>query len=865
MRNFKMPLIDPNFPQLIEMQMNFQEEVKQMQVLSAFFISLNKELGRFNSTLYKSISTLKNSFEQSNNWGKIVKQVFKDYADTYSNLNRFVSSLKHTVIKPLDSFTSMYEAKGKQVIEQSLEVLKHLANKRKEIDNQKQIYFKGNDHIGTLKEEVSKKKMQILEGQKESYKQLVIEFNTSIDKHRTKYKESCKEWYENEKLKISFIKCSLHTFNNLFNDLSRNFTAICDTSKKALKTLDDTFATTLPNRIPRLFDRIILEFPEHIRNPSSKRNTKEVVQLFPEGVKEEDLKYKQEKIGKLLSNQSLTKEEEAKVFNLASTLEGIHVLCKEFFKVNYKLPLTNKDSFRAISRLSLIILDKLIELDSLEASYLSVLVYLGNHVLNDNGPNNRYYLREEYVNHPIWKYKATWNKLIDHKISKKKLSHRSGAENILLNSHMNGKTKGAILRKSEFDYFEFATIVREMGFYLVERRIFRELLLKYVQMYDINEERVLQLLTDYESIQQYSRIQISKPKYIDKLLRQKKRKYGNLKFCIKKGISLGLIEDIEMKKLLVVSKEWNRTFKNRIYKLLLKSKRDRLNLWQSLLCNKLITLHYKEAKDKLLKEPGDNHLNEIIKVDVLRSFYNYPTEYRDSIINILRVYACYNEEIKYCQGMNCIAGFLFILYKDESVIFHIMTSLIEKFNLSPLFKEGMPLLKSYLYQLNKLIAIYLPKIHAHLAEEKVSVDCFAPPWFLTIFTCVIQYTECIRVPPLLLKIFDGFLANGIRSLFKFILFILAYFEQKLLSLNSENLMQFFNEIIKNDLFFNNEIDYKLHSKKYNITSELLQWIEDEYKYLCDISKCVGDYSYIERSFTHYIQYKGKYTAVYIEN
>lgn len=39
------------------------------------------------------------------------------------------------------------------------------------------------------------------------------------------------------------------------------------------------------------------------------------------------------------------------------------------------------------------------------------------------------------------------------------------------------------------------------------------------------------------------------------------------------------------------------------------------------------------------------------------------------LTNILKTYAFFNPEIEYCQGMNFIAGFLYIVFRDEENAF----------------------------------------------------------------------------------------------------------------------------------------------------------------------------------------------------
>ena len=53
--------------------------------------------------------------------------------------------------------------------------------------------------------------------------------------------------------------------------------------------------------------------------------------------------------------------------------------------------------------------------------------------------------------------------------------------------------------------------------------------------------------------------------------------------------------------------------------------------------------------------------------------------------NILKAYAVCNKSLDYCQGMNFIAGFLYILYESEALAFAVMKEIINKYKMSEMF------------------------------------------------------------------------------------------------------------------------------------------------------------------------------------
>ena len=125
-------------------------------------------------------------------------------------------------------------------------------------------------------------------------------------------------------------------------------------------------------------------------------------------------------------------------------------------------------------------------------------------------------------------------------------------------------------------------------------------------------------------------------------------------------------------------------------------------------------------------------------------------------MNVLRSYAIYNPQVDYCQGMNFIAGLFYFIFQDEPTAFSMFSSLISTMNISDFYKQDVPLLKLYIYQMNRLIAVYLPGLHTHLYEEGINAMYFCSAWLLTSFAYILQYCKDTKIPPLLLSIFDKY-------------------------------------------------------------------------------------------------------------
>ena len=109
----------------------------------------------------------------------------------------------------------------------------------------------------------------------------------------------------------------------------------------------------------------------------------------------------------------------------------------------------------------------------------------------------------------------------------------------------------------------------------------------------------------------------------------------------------------------------------------------------------------------------DSTIDEIIKMDVVRSFTkdkDYPRERLREVLRCATV--ALSDGAGYCQGMNYVAGMFFYLENDDSDIFALYTCLIGQ-KMAPLFVNKFEKPKAYFYVLDNLIALFLPDLAKH--------------------------------------------------------------------------------------------------------------------------------------------------------
>ena len=158
---------------------------------------------------------------------------------------------------------------------------------------------------------------------------------------------------------------------------------------------------------------------------------------------------------------------------------------------------------------------------------------------------------------------------------------------------------------------------------------------------------------------------------------------------------------------------------------------------------------------KRIKTSPQPEIEEVMGLDVARSYQNSQIVSGEALKNILSVYAFYNPEVGYCQGMNYIAGTIYSHFRNEEISLKFMVALIEKYNMTDLFTSDLPKLKQFFYHLDRLIGMELPEVHELFKQINIGSGHFCAPWFITLFASHLQ-----NKPKILLKLWDLFLLDG---------------------------------------------------------------------------------------------------------
>ena len=167
-----------------------------------------------------------------------------------------------------------------------------------------------------------------------------------------------------------------------------------------------------------------------------------------------------------------------------------------------------------------------------------------------------------------------------------------------------------------------------------------------------------------------------------------------------------------------------------------------------------------------------------IELDLLRTLpnnKNFESKESDGIMRLRRVLTAYSQRnpvVNYCQGMNRLAA-VALLFLNEEDSFWCLVAIIECIMPKDYYTQSLLGAHVDQYVLKDLIAEKLPNLHIHFEKYGIEISLFS--WFLTCFI------DNLPVK-MFLRIWDAFLFEGSKVLFRFSLAFLKYHENNLLSL-----------------------------------------------------------------------------------
>jgi len=144
--------------------------------------------------------------------------------------------------------------------------------------------------------------------------------------------------------------------------------------------------------------------------------------------------------------------------------------------------------------------------------------------------------------------------------------------------------------------------------------------------------------------------------------------------------------------------------------------------------------------------------------------------------SILHAYACIDPEVGYVQGMGFIVGTLLTQMEEEECFWALHAMMNgELYRLRDMFKPGFPMLQIFFYQLKQLMRELVRSLYDRFEAISVDVSFYASQWFLTLFVYHFQFRA-------LLRIWDIFLCEGWKEIFRVAIALMKWEEKTLVAL-----------------------------------------------------------------------------------
>ncbi len=175
---------------------------------------------------------------------------------------------------------------------------------------------------------------------------------------------------------------------------------------------------------------------------------------------------------------------------------------------------------------------------------------------------------------------------------------------------------------------------------------------------------------------------------------------------------------------------------------------------------------------------------DTIERDVTRTFTRtafFSDEIGQSkLFRVLVAFAQHDQMVGYCQGMAFVAALLIsFLGGDEEDAFWVLCSMMHSplLDLAGLYAPGLPQVGKHQHIIVGLLNTLRPELAASIHSNGLHISMFASQWLMTIFT----YSFPL---PLVARIFDSFLWEGYKVVYRVIIAVLITFEKPLIASKS---------------------------------------------------------------------------------
>jgi len=845
--------------------LHLKEGLRSISVLSTFLKAYKRQLEAFSSSLHKHAGSLQGNLPKESGVDTLntalaalplsVQQVSAQY-EAYSQ------SLQMEVVEPLDLFYDHFTTTNQILISAGSQAFSLLVRTRETLSKAKDKYQESNQQKDKAEKmmvmaddeklDKARKQFQVLctaaKAAGERYLQAVSDYNSALADYERKYPEVMKGLQQSEESRIHFLKYTLEKFMRLQQRLNQvsaglfgDMGAIIGNinSPIDIRVFVDGHKSTTP-----LFRRATFlpyQSASGLESAAAALSTPEDTTLVVQEVLTAVLADSSESAGSAKLMQ---------VIDMLKSSRGRNEFLEQLDKRQGPRMIADKCLVQLSDLFTVLLTEVQMSNDRDCGVFYKTLVLIQTYGTETESQHR--YLSSLLAHHRLWSDHSRWVETVMWAVSARVAVERQSLRRRQRSAGLFGTLKTIAGRLPQKDLVRAEQtsafhVLSQFNFHMINLSLgmdmASEIVLEGCRRMGLDCERTCVLLAELQANQRSAKRVEEHPRdAAKKWLRHQEKERVLWGDWLPYVLAATFLPDSSHLSLILVSKRWSEDMSRHLLTLRLYHgsfdhlTSHRSSLWQCLLTRHATALDYSALLWRVQTgEVLSKDLEELIAMDVQRSYQSLTHVASETLANLLRTYAFYNPEIAYCQGMNYLAGTLLIQLQDEGLAFRCLVGLIERYNMHSLLVSNLPRLKLFFYQLDRLVSILLPSVHEVFKEEMVSSSHFAAPWFLTLFASLYQgSTSRVAV---LFRLWDFFLLvstrqEGWKFVFKTAIAILAALEAEIVARKFEDIMGLLTGLSGHEssrtLF---DPSFVLKAQAVKVTGALLRDLESEYEHL----------------------------------
>ncbi|KAJ8015546.1 hypothetical protein DPEC_G00027250 [Dallia pectoralis] len=143
---------------------------------------------------------------------------------------------------------------------------------------------------------------------------------------------------------------------------------------------------------------------------------------------------------------------------------------------------------------------------------------------------------------------------------------------------------------------------------------------------------------------------------------------------------------------------------------------------------------------------------------------------------VLLAFSWHNPTIGYCQGLNRMAAIALLVLQSEEDAFWCLVAVVEAIMPQDYYTKTLIASQADQRVLKDVMAEKLPRLSAHFEEHEVDISLITFNWFLVVFV------ESLP-SDILLRVWDTFLYEGTKVIFRYALALFKYKEEDILKIH----------------------------------------------------------------------------------